>query len=66
MRTAKFVLFAAIAGFMLIATAPAAQAQVGVNIGVAPDCLMVITMWRLMPALRRVITARNGLMEALS
>src|SRR5579871_4534202 len=38
MRTAKFVLFAAIAGFFLIATAPAAQAQVGINIGVAPDC----------------------------
>src|ERR1700684_1220887 len=38
MRTAKFVLFVAIAGFLLIATAPAAQAQVGINIGVAPDC----------------------------
>jgi hypothetical protein len=38
MRTAKFVLFVAIAGFLLIATTPAAQAQVGINIGVAPDC----------------------------
>jgi hypothetical protein len=38
MHTAKFVLFAAMAGFLLIATAPAAQAQVGINIGVAPDC----------------------------
>jgi hypothetical protein len=38
MRTAKFFFFAAIAGILLIATAPTAQAQVGINIGVAPDC----------------------------
>ena len=38
MRKAKLVLFAAIAGMLWIPTAPAAQAQVGINIGVAPDC----------------------------
>ncbi len=38
MRKAQFVLFAAIAGFLWLAAAPAAQAQVGINIGVAPDC----------------------------
>ncbi len=38
MRKIKFVLFAAIAGILLIGTAPVAQAQVAVNIGVAPDC----------------------------
>jgi len=38
MRKAQFVLFAAMAGILFIATAPAARAQVGINIGVAPDC----------------------------
>jgi hypothetical protein len=38
MHKAKVVLFAAIAALILIAAAPAAQAQVSVNLGVAPDC----------------------------
>lgn len=38
MRKAQLVLFAAIAGFVWTSTAPVAQAQVAVNIGVAPDC----------------------------
>jgi hypothetical protein len=37
MRKAKFVLFSAIAG-LIVAAATAAQAQVSVNVGVAPDC----------------------------
>jgi hypothetical protein len=38
MRKVKLVLFTAIAGLILVAAAPAAQAQVSVNLGVAPDC----------------------------
>jgi hypothetical protein len=39
MRGIKFlVLSAAVAGMFFMATAPKAQAQITVNIGVAPDC----------------------------
>src|SRR5271155_58383 len=38
MRGFTFALMAAMAGFGLTATAPKAQAQVGVEVGVAPDC----------------------------
>jgi hypothetical protein len=34
----KFLALAAVAGIFLLATAPKAQAQVSVAIGVAPDC----------------------------
>jgi hypothetical protein len=34
----KFLALAAVAGIFLLATAPKAQAQVSVPIGVAPDC----------------------------
>jgi hypothetical protein len=38
MRGFAFVLIAAVAGIGFTATAPNAKAQVGVEIGVAPDC----------------------------
>jgi hypothetical protein len=38
MRKLRFVLFAATAGLLFTSHAPTAQAQVGVSIGVAPDC----------------------------
>lgn len=38
MRGFAFVLLAAVAGIGFTATAPRAQAQVSVNIGVAPNC----------------------------
>jgi hypothetical protein len=38
MRGFEFVLLAAVAGIGFTATAPSAEAQVGVEIGVAPDC----------------------------
>jgi hypothetical protein len=38
MRGFGFALLAAVVGFGLMATAPKAQAQVGVEVGVAPDC----------------------------
>jgi hypothetical protein len=38
MREFAFVLLAAVAGIGFTATAPRAEAQVSVNIGVAPDC----------------------------
>jgi hypothetical protein len=34
----KFLALTAVAGIFLVAAAPKAQAQVSVNIGVAPDC----------------------------
>jgi len=34
----KFLALAAVAGIFLVATAPKAQAQVAVEVGVAPDC----------------------------
>src|ERR1700683_1288959 len=38
MRGFTFIVLAAVAGIGFMATAPTAQAQVSVNIGVAPDC----------------------------
>jgi hypothetical protein len=38
MRGLTFVLLLAVAAFCITATAPIAQAQVGVEVGVAPDC----------------------------
>jgi hypothetical protein len=38
MRGCTFLLFAAVAGIGLTATAPTAQAQVSVDVGVAPEC----------------------------
>ena len=38
MRGFSFLLLTAVAGIGLIAIAPKAQAQVGVEVGVAPDC----------------------------
>jgi hypothetical protein len=38
MRGFTFVLFAAVAGIGLTTTAPKAEAQVNVEVGVAPDC----------------------------
>jgi hypothetical protein len=38
MRSFAFLMLAAVGGFALTATAPKAEAQVSVNIGVAPDC----------------------------
>jgi hypothetical protein len=38
MRGFSFFLLTAVAGIGLIATAPTAQAQIGVEVGVAPDC----------------------------
>jgi hypothetical protein len=38
MRGFSFLLLTAVAGMGLIATAPKAQAQFGVEVGVAPDC----------------------------
>jgi len=38
MRGFTFLILAAVAGCCLTATVPKAEAQVSVNIGVAPDC----------------------------
>ena len=62
MRGFTFLVLAAVAGIGFTATTPKAEAQVGIDIGVAPECPMATMTLSLMTVLPLATMAQNGLM----